>query len=131
MSKAITHGNWALEHEDGTPVVIGETLSTGRGDRYVITGGRAPHKPSSTGRVFVEGGSEFFPNVFDLKWVEHDDFMDSALQAQMAIALLDMIQLAYDATQYSADNPTQAEDRSRIKTAQAVLLVYQRQAQKK
>lgn len=70
MSKAITHGNWTLERLDGTPVCIGETLSTGGGDRYIITGGRPPHKPASTGRVWVEGGGEYFPTVFDLRWME-------------------------------------------------------------
>lgn len=70
MSKAITHGNWTLEHKDGTPVCIGDKLTTHRGETYTITGGRPPHKPSSTGRVWVEGGGEFFPTVFDLTWVE-------------------------------------------------------------
>ena len=70
MSKAITHGNWTLEHMDGTPVMSGEMLETHNGDQYRITGGRPPHKPSSTGRVWVEGGGEFFPTVFDLRWME-------------------------------------------------------------
>jgi hypothetical protein len=70
MSKAITHDNWTLERKDGTPVCIGETLTTHRDETYVITGGRPPHKPSSTGRVWVEGGGEYFPSVFDLRWVE-------------------------------------------------------------
>lgn len=70
MSNAITHGDWTLERMDGTPVCIGEMLETHRGDRYTITGGRPPHKPASTGRVWVEGGGEYFPSVFDLTWVE-------------------------------------------------------------
>jgi len=71
MSKAITHDNWTLVHsKTNEPVCIGDTLKTHRGDQYRITGGRPPHKPSSTGRVWVEGGGEYFPTVFNLKWVE-------------------------------------------------------------
>jgi hypothetical protein len=71
MKEAIKHGQWALVHQvSGTPVCVGETLSSGRGDRYTITGGRPPHKPASTGRVWVEGGGEYFPSVFDLEWRE-------------------------------------------------------------
>jgi hypothetical protein len=72
MSKAITHDNWTLERTDGTPVCIGEMLESHRGDQYRITGGRPPHKPSSTGRVWVEGGGEYFPTVFDLTWVDKE-----------------------------------------------------------
>lgn len=140
--QAITYDNWTLTHMDGTPVCIDEVLETHSGERYAIEGGRPPHKPSSTGRVWVKGGGEFFPTVFNLKWVEKKaivtlsevrierglDLM-STLQAQMAIALLDMIQLAYDATQYNDENETKATDLARIQTAQAVLKVYQRTTQ--
>jgi len=142
MNEAITHGNWTLQHADGTPVCVGETLTTHRDETYVIEGGRPPHKPSSTGRVWVEGGGEFFPTVFNIKWVEKKAIvtlsevrigreldMANVLQAQMCIALLDMIQLAYDATQYNDENETKDTDLARIQTAQAVLKVYQRQAQ--
>lgn len=58
-------------------VVVGEILRTADGQEWIMDGGRPPHKPSSTGRVFVkdpdyEGDGlnerEFFPSVFDLKW---------------------------------------------------------------
>lgn len=140
--QVITHDNWTLTHMDGTPACVGELLETHNGDQYRITGGRPPHKPSSTGRVWVAGGGEFFPTVFNLKWVEKKmivtlsevrierelDLM-STLQAQMGIALLDMIQLAYDATQYNDENETKDTDLARIQTAQAVLKVYQRSTQ--
>jgi hypothetical protein len=142
MNEAITYEAWTLTHMDGTPVCIGEMLETHRGEQYRITGGRPPHKPSSTGRVWVEGGGEYFPTVFDLKWVEKKAIvtlsevrigreldMMGTLQAQMGIALLDMIQLAYDATQYNDENETKDTDLARIKTAQTVLRMYQRQAQ--
>jgi hypothetical protein len=142
MNEVITYDNWTLQHADGTPVCVGETLTTHRDETYVITGGRPPHKPSSTGRVWVEGGGEYFPSVFNIKWVEKKAIvtlsevrigreldMANVLQAQMCIALLDMIQLAYDATQYNDENETKDTDLARIQTAQAVLKVYQRQAQ--
>ena len=142
MNEAITYDNWTLQHADGTPVCVGETLTTHRDETYVIEGGRPPHKPSSTGRVWVEGGGEFFPTVFNIKWVEKKAIvtlsevrigreldMANVLQAQMCIALLDMIQLAYDATQYNDENETKDTDLARIQTAQAVLKVYQRSTQ--
>lgn len=70
MSKAISYDTWVLTHMDGTPACTGEMLESHRGEQYRITGGRPPHKPSSTGRVWVEGGGEFFPTVFNLKWVD-------------------------------------------------------------
>ena len=52
------------------PVRMGETIQCSRGESYTITGGRAPHKPSSTGRVWVkEVSQEYFPTVFGLEWV--------------------------------------------------------------
>jgi hypothetical protein len=68
MKTAIKYGAWTLEHEDGTPAYVGE-VCTSRGESYALTGGRPPHKPASTGRVWTDAG-EYFPSVFDLKWVE-------------------------------------------------------------
>jgi hypothetical protein len=67
----ITSTNYAgrtctLTH-NGQPVQPGEILESFRGDQYRITGGRAPHHPASTGKVWTDGG-EFFPSVFDCKW---------------------------------------------------------------
>jgi len=54
----------------GEPVRIGDIVKTFRGEPCTISGGRAPHKPASTGRVWVEEFSqEYFPSVFDLEWV--------------------------------------------------------------
>ena len=55
-----------LTHE-GRPVRAGEILETSKGDQYRITGGRAPHKPASSGKVWTDGG-EFFPTVFNCNW---------------------------------------------------------------
>lgn len=61
-----------LVHETtGKPVSIGETLTSFRGEPYLLTAIREPHKPGSTGRVVVRKGehtSEFFPGVFGLVW---------------------------------------------------------------
>ena len=38
------------------------------GDKAIVTGGRPPLTEESTGRVVVAGG-EYYPSVFDLKWV--------------------------------------------------------------
>lgn len=55
------------------PVCMGQKVRSR--ETYVVTGGQAPHKPSSSGRVYVkqvgEGGwgRQFFPNVFKMIWV--------------------------------------------------------------
>ena len=63
----ITVDNWVLVHADtGVPVVEGEKI-----EDFTVKGGRPPHKPSSTGRVWIEEYSqEYFPTVFNLKWIE-------------------------------------------------------------
>ena len=65
-------GFWVLDHADGPSVKQGDTLVDFRGDIATLLGGTPPHKPSSTGRVYVQlpSGSrqEFFPSVFNLKW---------------------------------------------------------------
>lgn len=67
----ITDGAWALINEaTGAAVFRGEILADFRGDAGVIVGGRAPHKPSSTGRVHTANGQEFFPSVYGLKWIK-------------------------------------------------------------
>lgn len=69
---------------NGTTVGQGFVALSHRGERWVITGGRAPHKESSSGRVYATlyapaspdvsdvsdvHESQFFPGVFDLVWV--------------------------------------------------------------
>lgn len=64
---------------DGELVPPGSLVRDRDGVRLArITGGRAPHKPSSTGRVWIQpedpkagfgnGSCEFFPSVFGLCW---------------------------------------------------------------
>jgi hypothetical protein len=71
----------ALRTASGTAVSQGFVALSFRGERWVITGGRAPHKESSSGRVYAMlyapaspdvsdvHESQFFPGVFDLVWV--------------------------------------------------------------
>lgn len=56
---------------------VGRIVTSYRGEKYVVTGGTAPHKASSSGRVYVkpypahpdDADLEYFPAVFDLVWV--------------------------------------------------------------
>lgn len=75
---AITKDGWALLCK-GQPVFEGTKLTCSRGEVYVVTGGRPPHKPGSTGRVWVHGVGkgdistrEYFPSVVDCAWVRQD-----------------------------------------------------------
>lgn len=67
--------NWAgnickLVNESGEEINIGHQFEDERENRLLLLeGGRAPHKPSSSGKVYVSGG-EYFPHVFGFKWVD-------------------------------------------------------------
>lgn len=72
--------NWQLVYtETGKPVQEGDTI-TYRHQVYTIAPGigRPPHKLSSTGRIWVRdtetrnpvGSIEFFPGVFNARWIE-------------------------------------------------------------
>jgi hypothetical protein len=70
--------NSRLVHADtGEEIKIGAKLKSSHDSEaeFTVTGWRAPHKASSTGRVCVtsSGGfdREFFPSVFGLKIVDH------------------------------------------------------------
>lgn len=56
-----------IKDNDGSEVSIGQRILTFRGELVEILDFTAPHKPSSTGRVYVKfaDGStrEFFPSV--------------------------------------------------------------------
>lgn len=59
-----------IEHE---PAEIGKTYTTFRGEPVKLLSIVPPHKPGSTGRVYVEyldggGTSEFFPSVIGGVW---------------------------------------------------------------
>jgi hypothetical protein len=58
MTKPITSQNYAgqtMTLVDATtlqPINEGDVRTTSRGDNYAVTGGRAPHKPESSGKVW-------------------------------------------------------------------------------
>lgn len=69
--REITSNGFRLVHETtGAPVYFEDIIRDFRGDEHVITGGRCPHKPSSTGRVYTARNREFFPTVFKLIWIK-------------------------------------------------------------
>jgi hypothetical protein len=74
----ITKKGWALVHkETGTGVTEKEIVMSKDDVSWIVQGGTPPHKPSSTGRVWVaknggEWNREFFPTVFNLEWMEMD-----------------------------------------------------------
>jgi hypothetical protein len=54
-----------VDETTGEPVCFGD-----KRDYMTVTGGSAPHKPSSTGRVYVrEYASGYYPCVVKAKWV--------------------------------------------------------------
>ncbi len=61
----------ALLRKDGTAACIGDKLVSAE-TTYWLTGGAAPHKASSAGKVYVKDTRgtvrEFYPSVFDLVW---------------------------------------------------------------
>jgi hypothetical protein len=48
-------------------VNAGEILEDFRGDQARVTGGQAPHKPSSTGKIYTDAG-HYYPSVFKCQW---------------------------------------------------------------
>ncbi len=71
MNAVIKQGEWVLVNDKtGVPVVEGDVVTDFRGEADTIRGGRPPHKPSSSGFVWVSSGSECYPSVFDLKWIK-------------------------------------------------------------
>lgn len=61
-----------LIHKDGHRAYIGETITSFRGEKYVLTGwpnnGHNRVWVSEPGSKGLSGQHEFFPSVFNLKW---------------------------------------------------------------
>ena len=56
------------------PLQLGDIVETFRGERAILLGMAEPHKPSSTGRVYIQlddsrASREFFPSVIGAEWV--------------------------------------------------------------
>lgn len=83
-------GTYTLRTISGVAVVAGHRI----GDT-IIDGGRAPHKPGSTGKVWPKSGGEYFAHVFDLVWtrdapttlaLETDEQADARIRSQRTAA---------------------------------------------
>lgn len=66
-----------LVTEDGKTIHAGEILHCREGHEYIIRSGYAPHKPASTGRVYVthiasDNGYEYYPSVLGLRWIPYE-----------------------------------------------------------
>ena len=78
---------WVLQDEHGNLVPTGTFLKSNKdeqqGRHFELQGGRPPHKPSSTGRVYgkwsaidenvdvvLGANSEYYPQVFNLAWLD-------------------------------------------------------------
>lgn len=67
-----------LETERGRAVKMGDPVSYRPNETWVIDGGKAPHKPSSSGRVWIRvvnpspdrniSVRELFPHAVGMKW---------------------------------------------------------------
>jgi hypothetical protein len=65
MIEILNGVKWRLVDENHEPVYGGDRIVDFRGNASVITSAEPPRHAASTGRV-----NNFFPSVFDLKWVE-------------------------------------------------------------
>ncbi len=81
MSESVTEvevieaPGWKLvDEKTGKPLFVGQRRFDFRGDVLVVSGGRPPHKPASTGRVYVSDDgtrhAEYYPSVVDACWIK-------------------------------------------------------------
>lgn len=60
--------------ETNQPIKTGDIVQDFRGERWVVEGSEEPHKPSSTGRVYLMSLCErkvhrtFYPSVINAEW---------------------------------------------------------------
>ena len=66
-----------LINKAGKEIKEGDVLTSFSGEKARFISGTPPHKPGSSGRVYVEeiemtgkGRREYFPTVYALEWVE-------------------------------------------------------------
>lgn len=61
-----------LVHDDDAIAFQGQELTASDGTLYILDGGKPPHKPGSTGRIWVKDTRdttrEYFPSVLGLRW---------------------------------------------------------------
>ncbi len=67
-----------INMETEEPLRVGDIVTTFRGERMSLTGWREPHKPGSTGKIYVKGFDDndyeamFYPGVIGAKFVEEN-----------------------------------------------------------
>lgn len=76
MTQVKTDG-WVLIDKDRRIVQTDQEYENFRYERYRVAGGQPPHKPSSTGKIWVyvpgselQATHEVYPTVFGMRWVE-------------------------------------------------------------
>tara|TARA_R110000823_G_C15549217_1_gene459105 strand:- start:143 stop:373 length:231 start_codon:yes stop_codon:yes gene_type:complete len=75
MSKITKQGYKLVDQFSGRGIYPLELVHSRDGQGFVVKGGNPPHKPSSTGRVWVSDitnkhDREYFPSVCGLEWRE-------------------------------------------------------------
>jgi len=75
MSKITKKGYKLVDQFSGRGIYPLELIYGRDGQPFIIRGGIAPHKPSSTGRIWVSDiankhNREYFPSVCNLEWRE-------------------------------------------------------------
>jgi len=81
--------SWSLLDAGGQPVPVGAVLTCDHRS-FKASGGRPPQHAASSGRVYGEwldndNAGEYFPHVFDCKWLRIDKALDMAPPAPVAI----------------------------------------------
>lgn len=94
MAKAITSKNYdgeamtLVDEATFQPIMEGDVRASRDGETHRVVGGRAPHKPESSGKVWVRNplakkgdhsSFEFYPSVIKAKWTH-----DATLKAHAA-----------------------------------------------
>ena len=88
MTKFIEHNyrdgesfvSWSLLDAGGQPVPVGAVLTSDH-RTFKASGGMPPKHEASTGRIYgewldTETGGEYFPHVFDCRWLRVDKALD-------------------------------------------------------
>lgn len=85
-----------IDTTTGDRIEVGQTVTDFRGETATVTGWSAPHKPSSTGRIHVEGelSGSFYPSVFSCAFVELDPSEADSTPDEMPLTLADKVRMA-------------------------------------
>lgn len=63
-----------VDKTSGEEIKLPATVKTFRGEDVVVVNFEAPHKPSSTGRIYTKEGMSYFPDVINAKIVCEEDY---------------------------------------------------------